>query len=77
MAGEKDGRTERPTSRRLQKAREKGQIARSKEVPAAAILLGMVVILSYCGQGLLNVLESCPYDFASERRGELRRLSSL
>lgn len=63
MAGEKEGKTEKPTSRRLQKAREKGQIARSKEVPAAAILLGMLILLSYFGEDLLGVLESQMRDF--------------
>ena len=63
MAGEKDGRTERPTGRRLQKAREKGQIARSREVPAAAILLGMLTLLSFFGQNLLGILQSQMRDF--------------
>jgi flagellar biosynthetic protein FlhB len=67
MSGEKEGRTERPTTRRLQKAREKGQIARSKEVPAAAILLGMLIILSYFGQSLLGILESQMRDFLRMR----------
>lgn len=53
-----DNRTERPTPRRLQKAREKGQVARSKEVPAAVILVGGLFFLSFAGTGMLNTLKS-------------------
>jgi flagellar biosynthesis protein FlhB len=58
MAPGNDTRTEQPTPRRVQKAREKGQIARSKEVPAAAVLLGMLLVLSYFGSPLMRVFES-------------------
>ncbi len=57
MAGEKQSRTEKPTSRKLQKAREKGQIARSKEVSAAFVLLGGVLFLYYGGHGFLVALQ--------------------
>ena len=40
MAEESSGeRTEEPTGRRLEQAREKGQIARSKELGTAAVLI--------------------------------------
>ena len=52
-----ENRTERPTIRRLQKAREKGQVARSKEVPAAAVLLGGLLFLSYFGSRMLQDLQ--------------------
>jgi flagellar biosynthesis protein FlhB len=55
---EKDNKTERPTGRRLQKAREKGQVARSREVSAAAVLLGSLLLLSYYGQNLVDALQS-------------------
>lgn len=57
MAGSTDNKSERPTSRRLQKAREKGQIARSKEVPLAAVLLGGLLVIMYFGQAVLQALE--------------------
>jgi flagellar biosynthetic protein FlhB len=57
MARGSDNRSERPTHRRLQKAREKGQIARSREVPAAAVLLGVLVTLFYFGRIVLQTLE--------------------
>jgi flagellar biosynthesis protein FlhB len=58
-----ENRTERPTPRRLQKAREKGQVARSKEVPAAAVLLGGLLFLSYFGSSMLRGLQGQLSDF--------------
>jgi flagellar biosynthesis protein FlhB len=57
MAGGNDNKTEKPTSRRLQKAREKGQIARSKEIPSAAVLFGSLLILFYFGNTIVQTLE--------------------
>jgi flagellar biosynthetic protein FlhB len=57
MAGGSDNKTERPTSRKLTKAREKGQIARSKEIPLAGVLLGMLGVLYYSGRSLVNAFE--------------------
>jgi flagellar biosynthesis protein FlhB len=66
MAGGNDNRTEQPTRRKLEKAREKGQVARSKEVPSAAVLFGGLVMLFYFGQTMQRALEF-----------ELRHLLSL
>jgi flagellar biosynthesis protein FlhB len=57
MAGGKDNRSEKPSARRLRKAREKGQVARSKEVPAAAALLSVLLMLWYFGQNILQTLQ--------------------
>jgi flagellar biosynthesis protein FlhB len=65
MAGGKDNKTEKPTSRRLRKAHEKGQVARSKEVPSAAVLLSVLLMLSYYGQTIFITLQT-----------EMRRLLS-
>ena len=54
MAGGTDKKTEQPTRRKLKKAREKGQVARSREVPAAAVLLGVVLMLYYFGQDFFH-----------------------
>jgi len=56
MDGGRESRTEKPTPRRLQKAREKGQIARSKEVAPALVLLGGLIILYYSGHKLVLTL---------------------
>jgi flagellar biosynthesis protein FlhB len=51
-----DNRTEKPTARRLAKAREKGQIARSREVPSAFVLVGGLMVLSFWGERMVGVL---------------------
>jgi flagellar biosynthesis protein FlhB len=57
MAGGKDNKSEKPTARRLRKAREKGQVSRSKEVPAAAALLTVLLMLAYFGNKILQTLQ--------------------
>ena len=57
MAGSTDNRSEQPTRRKLEKAREKGQVPRSKEVPLAAVLFGSTVLLLYFGQTMLKKLQ--------------------
>jgi len=57
MAGGSDNRSEKPTPRRLQKAREKGQVARSREVPSAAVLLGSLLVFLYFGRTILHSIE--------------------
>ncbi len=50
-------RTEQPTSRRIEEARKKGQVARSIELNTAAILLGSVFILRGPGSNLVAELK--------------------
>ncbi|MDR1727066.1 MAG: flagellar biosynthesis protein FlhB [Acidobacteriota bacterium] len=57
MADNKGDKTEKPTARKLRKAREEGQIARSREVPSAAVLIGTLLILSYSGTAIVQKLE--------------------
>lgn len=57
MAGDRDNKTEQPTSRRIKKAREKGQVARSKEVPSAAVMIAVLLLLMYYGRTIVNALE--------------------
>ena len=58
MAEESDSgeRTEEPTARRLQKAREDGQVARSVELSAAGVTLAAVGLLFFSGSGLAERL---------------------
>ncbi len=51
-----DDRTEQPTSRRLQKARESGQIARSREVNTVVLLVGVATVYHYFGGHSLDEL---------------------
>src|SRR5512135_578218 len=57
MSSSAENRSEKPTRRKLEKAREKGQIARSKEVPSAAVLFGGLIVLVCFGQAVLRTLE--------------------
>lgn len=57
MPGGTDKKTEQPTRRKLKKAREKGQVARSREIPAAAVLMGVVLMLFYFGKDFWHTLE--------------------
>jgi flagellar biosynthetic protein FlhB len=61
MAG--DNRTEKPTPRRRQKAREKGQVARSREVASGVATLAALGFLAWQAAG-----------FAAEWRALFRRL---
>ena len=54
MADESAEKTEEPTSRRLDKARSEGQLARSIELPVAAMSLGAVGFFSLMGGWLFN-----------------------
>jgi flagellar biosynthetic protein FlhB len=51
-----EGRTEEPTPRRREQAREEGRIARSTEVIAASVLLAGVATLSQSGGSMLSTL---------------------
>lgn len=53
-----DDRTEQPTARRLKKAREDGQVARSVELPAAAIVIGAFLILMMLGHWMVSRLSA-------------------
>ena len=41
--------TEEPTARKLRNAREEGQVARSVELPAAAVTIGAILVLFMMG----------------------------
>lgn len=47
-------KTEQPTPKRLQKAREKGQVAQSQELPAALSIVVLVMALALSGPSLLQ-----------------------
>ena len=56
MAGNDQERTEKPTARRLEKAREEGQVPRSAELSAAAVLLVSAGSLRYLGGSIGGAL---------------------
>ena len=53
-----DDRTEEPTPRRLEEARRKGQIARTREAGQAGSLLAATVALGWMGDGYISRLTS-------------------
>ncbi len=65
MAENEDGqeKSEDPTARRLEKAREKGQVARSRELGTMAVLTGgaaaLLVFGRWMGASLYNVMHGC------------------
>jgi flagellar biosynthetic protein FlhB len=58
-----DNKTEQPTPRRLQKAREKGQVARSRELSSALAIAAALLVISWQATG-----------FASQWRDLMRNL---
>ncbi len=54
---DKGDRTQKPSARKRRKARKKGQIARSREVPFALTFLILVLVFAYQGANLLRRLE--------------------
>ena len=57
MSDEMD-RTEQPTARRLSQAREDGQLPRSMELPAAAVVIGALMVLLMLGGWLVSHLSA-------------------
>ncbi|MDR1577774.1 MAG: type III secretion system export apparatus subunit SctU [Deltaproteobacteria bacterium] len=55
MSGEK---TEQPSAKRLREAREKGQVAKSQEIPAAAVVMSLALYFMVRGGDILVVLEN-------------------
>src|SRR4051812_43398877 len=58
MAEDTGDKTEAPTPRRRQEAREQGNIARSPDIVAAALLLGVMYTLSVTGPNVVRALRS-------------------
>ncbi len=56
MAEETSGqeKTEKPTTRRLSEAKKKGDVAKSQEIPSAAVLLASLLTLFLTGPYMLN-----------------------
>ena len=56
MADDLGDKTEAPTPRRREEARKKGQVAKSQDLSAAAILLGGLITMLIVGPGLWRTL---------------------
>jgi flagellar biosynthesis protein FlhB len=58
MADDFGDKTEAPTPRRRNEAREQGNIARSPDLTSAVLLLAVLVLLDWYGPGLIGALKS-------------------
>src|SRR4051812_42002972 len=58
MADDFGDKTEAPTPRRRQEAREQGNIARSPDLTAAVLLLAVIFMLNWYGPGLVGALKA-------------------
>jgi len=58
MAEENGDKTEAPTPRRRQQAAEQGNIARSHDLVAAALMVGAMLLLKYYGEGVILSLRT-------------------
>src|SRR3954469_12030311 len=56
MAEDFGDKTEAPTPRRREEAREQGQVARSPDLAAAVLLLGALLLLKWTGTDLAAAL---------------------
>ncbi len=58
MSESAEDKTEEPTAQKLKKAREDGQVARSTELPAAVIVIGVLLLLMLTGGWLITRLST-------------------
>lgn len=79
MAENEDGqeKSEEATSRRLQQAREKGQVARSKELGTSAVLLAAAVGFAMLGPSLAASLASVMSRIFSMERDQIFDTNSM
>ncbi|MGA2583236.1 MAG: flagellar biosynthesis protein FlhB [Tepidisphaeraceae bacterium] len=67
MAESSGDKTEAPTPRRRQEAREQGNIARSHDLTSAVLLIGGLLLLKWFGMNLLSALRSIVEQMLSVR----------
>jgi flagellar biosynthetic protein FlhB len=67
MSEEYGEKTEAPTPRRRQEAREQGQVARSQDLTGAALIVGAILLLNAFGQDLMKALRVLLADTLSLR----------
>lgn len=62
MAEDQGDKTEAPTARRRQEARDQGNIAKSPDVTVALILLGVMILLHSTGPRMVEILKGLIHD---------------
>ena len=64
--GSDQEKTEQATPKRLQEMREKGQVAKSREIPSAAILIASLLIFYFLGSTMItNFMDLMKWSFAN------------
>src|SRR6185369_535892 len=58
MAEDMGDKTEAPTPKRRTEAREQGNIARSPDLTAAVVILGLMLMLKWYGPGLVKAMKT-------------------
>ena len=58
---DREGKTEKPTPRRIQKAREEGNVPKSQEVNSVAVLLAGILLIYLFGEYLFKNLLTFPF----------------
>ena len=58
MAENDDEKTEAPSEKRRQEAREKGNVAKSTEINSVMVLLTAIVMLKILGPALMHTIDS-------------------
>lgn len=56
FAAEDEGRTEEPTEKKLREAREKGKVARTQELPQAAVVIAGIFTLLFIGSWIIAII---------------------
>ena len=70
-------RTEEPTAKRLQQSRDKGQVARSKELGTAAVLLASAVGFAIVGPNLARSLHTIMTQILTMERDQIFDTNSM
>lgn len=70
MAEDKDRKTQKPTAQKLRKARQKGQVARSREVVGIAVFIAALLVIHYQGSFIFDGLKSIMSNVFSMRYGK-------
>src|SRR3954467_141418 len=67
MAEDMGDKTEKPTPRGRAEAREQGNIAKSPDLSAAVVILGLMLMLKWYGDGLVKALKTLMAEVLSGR----------
>jgi flagellar biosynthetic protein FlhB len=77
MAEDFGDKTEAPTPRRREEAREQGQIARSTDLTAAVLLLGFLMLMNSFGPGLIRAMQTLVREMLSAESLSQSRTDTL